>query len=593
VNDVAFSQDGSRLATTGDEGTLKVWDPSTGKLLASLSGPEEASGPSFSADGSLVSAAWGGDGRVLVLDLATDRVVSTISLEEAIDTALSPDGRRVAVARGGNEVDKVGAVFDVSTGEEAFPLAGPNFCDCPESPGVSWSPDGQLVAGSSEGTARMWDAETGALRHTLRGHTGSVFGVAWSPDSSRLVTGSADGTAKVWEIGPEGFQERWSLSARESQSGIVGVAFSPDGSRVMAGDARVSAVQVWDLGPTGDAEWANFPASGDQAAEFMPDGRRLVTTSREGADPAGSGSAVTIWDLQAGRELRTIGPSTDYFRFHSFEVSPDGSSIALGGWSEPTGYGGASAVRAWDTSTGEELWRIGQDWDVNEVTFSPDGEYVATAAWGGTAKIVDRSGQVVQVLSRPDVHFSDVAFSSDGRLVATAEWRGSEDHVRVWDWRRGEVLFTIPAEGRFAQVDFDPNGPRVVVSGVDGLAEIWDVESGERVAVLAGPPGGVKDLVFTPDGSRVASASTDGLVRLFDADTGAQRLSLRGSGCAVEGVAFSPDGTKLASSSLCDGVRIWALDIDDLLQIARREAGRTITDAECRQYLHMDQCPRD
>ncbi|MFL5799044.1 MAG: WD40 repeat domain-containing protein [Actinomycetota bacterium] len=130
------------------------------------------------------------------------------------------------------------------------------------------------------------------------------------------------------------------------------------------------------------------------------------------------------------------------------------------------------------------------------------------------------------------------------------------------------------------------------MSGTDGLAEVWDVKSRERVAVLAGPPGGINDLVYSPDGSSIAAASEDGLVRLFDPDTGAQQLSLRGSGCAVEGVAFRPDGTKLASSSECDGVRIWALDIDDLLSIAQREAGRTITDAECRQYLHVDRCPQ-
>jgi WD40 repeat protein len=141
-------------------------------------------------------------------------------------------------------------------------------------------------------------------------------------------------------------------------------------------------------------------------------------------------------------------------------------------------------------------------------------------------------------------------------------------------------------------VDFDPNGPRVVLSGSHGLAEIWDAESGEHLAVLPGPPGGVNDLVFSPDGSRIAIAGVDGLVRLFDGETGAPELVLRGSGCAVEGVAFSPDGTRLASTSWCDGVRVWALDIDDLLEIARREAGRPLTDAECRQYLHVDRCAR-
>lgn len=175
-------------------------------------------------------------------------------------------------------------------------------------------------------------------------------------------------------------------------------------------------------------------------------------------------------------------------------------------------------------------------------------------------------------------------------MIATAEFNGSADRVRVWEWEQGDAVLTIEAEGPWAQVDFDPSGPRVVLSGADEHAEIWDVETGERVVVLAGRSGGVKDVAFSPDGSRVATAGVDGRVRLFYADTGHSLLTLRGSGCAVEGVAFSPDGERLASTSWCDGVRIWALDIDDLLQIARREARRSLTVAECRQYLQADQC---
>ena len=588
VTDVTFSPDGSKLASTGIDGKLRVWDSSTGRLLSYLAAYGVASGPSFSANWALVSAAWSTDGaRVQILDLSTDQVVSAIPVDGAIDTALSLNGRQVAVGITAvdESLDEVGAVFDVNTGQEVFVMAGPNGSYHPGYRGVAWSPNGELIAANSEGTARVWDAETGTVRHTLLGHNGLVHSVAWSPDSSRLVTGGSDGTARVWEMGSDGVREQWSFSAQELKSGIVGVAFSADGSRVMAGDAGISSVKVWDLGPTGNAEWANLPAPGHPGAEFMPDGRRVVTGSHVNE------GAVTIWDLQSAREIQTIGPPTDYFWFQSFDVSPDGSSIALGGGSDPHDFGGAAAGRAWDFSTGEELWRIGHDRAVNEVTFSPDGQYVATVDWAGIAKIVDRAGRVVGVLHGQRGNLSDVAFSSDGHLVALAEF-GAADQVRVWEWAKSEVILTITAEGPWARVDFDPAGPRVVLSGAAGVAEIWDVESGERLTVLAGPPGGVNDLVFSPDGSRIAIAGVDGLVRLFDADTGASQLSLRGSGCAVEGVTFSPDGTKLASTSSCDGVRIWALDLDDLLEIARREAGRAITDEECRQCLHVVSRPR-
>src|SRR5215218_8415185 len=298
VNDVAFSPDGSRLASTGEDGKLNVWDTSTGRLLSSLAAPGVASGPSFSADGSLVAAAWAEPvNQVRVFDLSTHRLLSSVPVG-AVDTALSPDGKRVAVAGWASPSGKVGAVFDVRSGDEAFALRGPNCCASPTNRGISWRPDGRLVAASSAGTARVWDAETGAVRYTLRGHSGFVLSVSWSPDSSRLVTGGSDGTAKVWEIGSHPVRERWSLSAHESKSGIVGVAFSPDGTRVVAGDAGRSAVKVWDLGPTGDAEWTNLPAPGYPGAEFMPDGRRVLTSGwAHRLDRLGAG-AVTIWDLQ-------------------------------------------------------------------------------------------------------------------------------------------------------------------------------------------------------------------------------------------------------------------------------------------------------
>jgi WD40 repeat protein/DNA-binding SARP family transcriptional activator/class 3 adenylate cyclase len=618
INQVAFNHDGSMLATTGDDGAARVWDPTTGEELTVVLGPPkvgflyvaggevrrsfrdtEATGPTFSPDGSLFAAAWPVANVVRILDLRSREIVEIEAPGAGQEpdpmfwqTSFSPDGTRLAVTV--DDVPPTAVIFDVDTGDEVFTLEGHSD----DSFDIGWSPDGRWIATASlDDTARIWDAETGEVRFTLHGHTSGVMSLDWSPDATRLVTGSQDGTAKVWEVTATGTRELLSLAAQDTRTGVWGVAFSPDGSRVMTGAGGITpALQIWDVSVAGGAEWVNLPAPGYPAAEFMPDGRRVVTSAWEGRDPRPAPArAVTIWDLQTGRDLRTIGPAADQFWFSALDVSPDGGSLALGGGSNTVDFGGASAVRAWDASTGEELYRTRHQLDVNDVAFSPDGEHLATASWDGTAKIVDRSGRVIRVLEG-DASLSDVAFSSDGRLVATAVFGTSpREHVRIWDWERNQVFRTISAGSPYPQVDpqvdFDPTGRRVAITRSDGHAEVWDVDSGVRVVVLAGPPGGVKDATFSPDGSRIATASADGSVRLFDADTGAQQLVLRGSGCAVEGVAFSPDGTKLASTSWCDGVRIWALDIDDLLEIARQEVARPLTDEECRQYLHVDRCP--
>jgi WD40 repeat protein len=499
-------------------------------------------------------------------------------VDGAFDTALSPDGKRIAVA----SLEGESAVFNVDTGEKAFALRGPDCCTW----GVSWSPDGRYVAAASEDATRVWAAETGQLKHTLLGDN-EFLSVEWSPNSSRLVTGDSLGIAKVWGIGVKGARELWSLSAQEMRSGILGVAFSPDGTKVMAGDIGISAVKIWDLRANGDAEGANLPLHGASEAEFMPDGRRVVTHRAYDR-------TATIWDLRT-RDLRTIGPAPDGFEIYSLDVSQDGGAFAVGG--DETNDGGAfggEVARVWDSATGEELSRMRHEYDVPKVAFTPDGRHVLTVSWDDTAKIFDRAGRLIRVL-RPggETIAFEAEFSADGRLVALVAPYEEGARVTIWDWTREKIVRSMQVGRTINDIyglAFDPSGPRIAMVSSEELAEIRDVASGNRVAVLHGPSGGITDVTFSPDGSSVAVANTDGTIRLFEAATGAQQFVLPSSGCSVGSVAFSPDGTKLASTSPCDGVRIWALDIDDLLEIARQEVGRSLTDEECRQYLHVDQC---
>jgi WD40 repeat protein/DNA-binding SARP family transcriptional activator len=576
VNDVAFNRDGSMLATTGDDGVARVWNPATGEELWRLKGRGAVWGPSFSPDGSLLAAAWLDEGVVKVWNLTTGTPLRSIGQSGAPRrTYFSPDGKLLAISGVGAD-NNAAVVVNVSAGKEVLaPLRHPWPVN-----DVDWSPDGKWIATSStDTTVRIWEARTGNLRFTLSGHTAEVITADWSADSRRLATASFDGTAKLWEITAGGTRELLSLST--AKASLVGVAFSPDDRRVMTGDNGISAVKIWDVSLSGDAEWANLPGNptGLNGIAFTPDGRRLVG--------GGGHGKVTVWDPETGTDLRTFGfhgPGADApdTPVYNIDVSPDGKLVAAV----------TDEARVWALGTGEELFAIP---DVEDIAWSPNGKLLATASPQGVARIVDRTGAEVAVLpEEPGLAVVVVRFSPDGRLLATAGWstvrpNPAAEHVKIWDWQRREVLQTIPTIVSFG-VAFDPAGARIATANLNGFTEVSDVETGQRLLTLGGHTGSVQDVAFSPDGSVIATAGSDGSARLWNAESGEQVLALKGHPTPVSKVKFSPDGSKLATSS-AGAARVWALDLDDLIGIAKRSVTRALSDEECRQYLHVQRCP--
>jgi len=138
-------------------------------------------------------------------------------------------------------------------------------------------------------------------------------------------------------------------------------------------------------------------------------------------------------------------------------------------------------------------------------------------------------------------------------------------------------------------VAFSPDGRLVVFAG-DGRPEILELFTQRVLARLEGTPANAVAAAFSPDGTRIATGESDGSVRLWDAATGQELLILSGHTALVVDVAFSPDGRRLASVGLDGTMRVWALDLDDLLALARSRVSREFTDAECRAYIGVG-CP--
>jgi WD40 repeat protein/class 3 adenylate cyclase len=575
INSVAFSADGSKLATTGDDGALRVWNPRSGRKMGDFRGRSTlVLGASFSPDGSMVAGAWLDEDLVRVWNVATGRLVRAIAApHKPFATSFSPDGTRLGIAA----IDDAAAVVvDVRSGRKLLALEGheSGLND------IDWSPNGRWVATSgSDSTLRIWDADTGRSRFTLFSQSGPISHADWNADSTRLITGGADASATLWAIGDDGAEEVLTLSSQVNRSGVWGVAFSPDGDRVMTGALDIGAVQVWDVSPTGDAERANLVGFRDglNSVGFMPDGRLVSTTP---------GAPLTVWDSEYAKRMLTLRTDERVDPFvDAIDVSRDGELIAAA-------ISGQVAV--WSTATGEVDFSVTDEPSIGDLDWSPDGRYLALARFDdGVAQIVDRSGtEVASVSEDRGFGIGAVEFSPDGRLLATTSFPDSRPNpaaqrVILWSWQDGTKR--TPIRTRADDVDFDPAGSRIAVATATG-GEIWDIQSGTRVRTLTGGTGGLIDIAYSSDGSLIAAAGVDATVRVWDARSGVQRLVLHGHEGVLTAVAFSPDGSRLASAGFDQTVRVWVLDLDELIGIARANVTRELTGGECRQYLHGP-CP--
>jgi WD40 repeat protein/tetratricopeptide (TPR) repeat protein len=526
---VVFSPDGKRIATSGRDGTARIWDLE-GKELAKLQGHQgSVLSVVFSPDGKRI-ATRGSDGTARTWDLEGKELAKLQGHQGSVLSVIfSPDGKRIATSGR----DGTARIWDLLEGKELAKLQGHQ--GSVES--VVFSPDGTRLATSGrDGTARIWDLDGKELAK-LQGHQGFVESVVFSPDGKRIATRGSDGTARTWDL--EG-KELAKLQGH--QGSVLSVIFSPDGKRI-ATSGRDGTARIWDLLEGKELAKLQGHQGSVLSVVFSPDGTRLATS--------GSDGTARIWDLD-GKELAKLQGHQGAVL--SVVFSPDGKRIAT--------LGRDGTARIWDLD-GKELAKLqGHQGSVESVVFSPDGTRLATSGRDGTARIWDLDGKELAKLQGHQGSVESVVFSPDGTRLATS---GRDGTARIWDLDGKELAKLQGHQGAVWGVVFSPDGTRLATSGRDGTARIWDLD-GKELAKLQGHQGAVLSVVFSPDGKRIATLGRDGTARIWDLD-GKELAKLQGHQGAVLNVVFSPDGTRLATSGSDGTARIWDLDGKELAKL--------------------------
>jgi WD40 repeat protein len=570
VGAVAWSPNGTLIASASDDTTIKLWSTNGALLQTLTTHPYQATALAFAPDGTQLAVgtyaggyyyASNGLGRVLLWQSTNDWTNSSVTLLRTMTNrcgkitavTFSANGAYLASgnAAGSNIVRRIsdGAVIAQMAAYSVATNLGALHS-------LAFSSSGLLASACEDGSIRIWNSSWSPVWQTNRAHVSNVTAVAFSPDGTLLASGSLDQTIKLWTT--NGWTSIQTLTGHTG--GVTSLAFSPKGT-VMASGSADQTIRLWDIASGTCLATIAAHADSVTSVAFSPDGTRLVS--------GGQDNYVNIWSPIDGALIQTLGGHADYIK--AIAISPDGTLCATAS-NDPS-------IQVRRLSDGRLLCILpGHAGCVSAIAWAPDSAVLASG--GGpldpTIKLWSLSdGAVLQTIAANTNGVMALAFSPDGTMLASG---GDFDErtIQLWNVRDGSLLQTLAGHSNgVTSLAFSPRGNLLISGGrrFDNTVKIWAFTDGSLVRTWIGHSHNIEAVACSPDGNIVASGSsgtnglqvwqvTDGSSRSFGTDTN-----------PVLCVAFSPDGSTLASAHR-NAIKLWNIGAGSLSQTITQETLR-------------------
>jgi WD40 repeat protein len=281
---------------------------------------------------------------------------------------------------------------------------------------------------------------------TLRGHTGAVLGVAFSPDGTMLASAGADKTVRLWNVA----SHKSTNVLADHRDRVSAVAFAPDGKTLVSASGD-KTLKLWSTASGELLRTMSGKTSYQDAVAFSPDGKVIASGAFEGA--------VRLWNAETG-ELQAV--LIEYSNgVDAVAFAPDGKHLASGGIN----------LKIWDYTKGELKQEAKHSRVTSAVAFSGDGQHLASGEGNRVVLREPVTGAARATLKNISADVRALVFTPDSKMLIGAV----DKTVQLWDAKSGQEEKRIDCHARVNALAISPSGNQIAAATDDSTILIWQL----------------------------------------------------------------------------------------------------------------------